>query len=354
MNSYLKKYIVLGILITSVISAVAVNRALAVESTPNTLPTTYTLLEPLPCIPSEAAKDSQGRTIPGTAITCAEGEMKTSINFKEYVQYMFNLLIAMAAVSAVFVIVMGGFQYMTSDSYNGKSDGLKKAKNAILGLLLVLSSFLILQTIDPRLVQINETFVPALFDCNGKDANSPFCKRTNLDEIFKSLESQAAQHGAESVKLREEREKLKADATQLQKELDDLYGLAVATGSDLDPEVYEQMSDLQTQINEKTSQAVAANYESQMQLILQYDARNDMQQTSGIWDTIMNSQKYKKMYIEQLNVAKTKIGISAEEGKKKLLSVSNPASTAATARIEDARKKAIASIDEKLATFTKK
>lgn len=114
----------------------------------------YTLLEPLPCIPNAT---------PAADDPCKKaGEIQTQLNFKYYVQYIFNLLIALAAVSSVFMIVYGGLQYMSTDSWQGKSDGISKVKNALLGLLLVLTSFIILRTIDPRLVAIPTALVPPL------------------------------------------------------------------------------------------------------------------------------------------------------------------------------------------------
>jgi hypothetical protein len=175
LGTSLKRVVILAAVVSISITSLSIT-AFAQTPAPNTsgLPSKYTLLEPLPCIP-------------GQGVTCTAGQQIKEVNFKDYVQYLFNLLIGIAAVSAVFMIVLGGFQYMTSDAYNTKSEGLAKAKNAILGLLLVLCSFLILQTIDPRLVQINETFVPALFDCRGKDKNSPFCTRTNLNDFYDNL-----------------------------------------------------------------------------------------------------------------------------------------------------------------------
>ena len=107
--------------------------------------TSYTPLAPLPIISSTSA------------ITLA-----TTVDFQSYVTYAFNLLIAIAAVMAVFMITFGGFQYMTSDAIQGKKDGLEKIKNAIYGLILVLSSYLILKTIDPRFVNIPSSLVTPL------------------------------------------------------------------------------------------------------------------------------------------------------------------------------------------------
>lgn len=113
-------------------------------------PATYTLLEPLPCLDS------------GSKASCEPGKQITRIQFKDYIRYAFNLMIALAGVAAVFMIVLGGFQYMSSDAYSGKKEGLTRLQNAIYGLLLVLCSYLILRTVDPRLVDIPTTLVKPL------------------------------------------------------------------------------------------------------------------------------------------------------------------------------------------------
>lgn len=112
----------------------------------------YKLLAPLPCNSSLTT---------GTSVTCSGGQA-TSLDIKDYVQYTFNLLIALAAVAAVFMIVWGGLEYMTTDAIQGKKSGLDKLRNAVYGLLLVLCSYLILKTIDPRFVQIPNGLVPKL------------------------------------------------------------------------------------------------------------------------------------------------------------------------------------------------
>ena len=108
----------------------------------------YTLLEPLP------------------DLTSGGGGTKDNVQFSEYVDYAFKLFIALAAFASVFMIVWGGLQYMSTDAWEGKSAGISKLKNAVLGLLLVLCSYLILQTIDPRLVSIPSTLVPPLQGLN--------------------------------------------------------------------------------------------------------------------------------------------------------------------------------------------
>jgi len=140
------KYTISGLMMifvaTIFVTGIA-NAQTPAENMPDNSNTKYTLLEPLPDL-SKA------------------NDYKTTITFKEYVEYAFNLIIALSAAAAVFMIVFGGFQYMTTDSWKGKSEGLGKVKNALLGLLLVLGSYLLLRTIDPRLVNIPSTLVKPL------------------------------------------------------------------------------------------------------------------------------------------------------------------------------------------------
>lgn len=178
---YQIKKTLLGLFVLALLLSMpcAVIRAANVK--PDNAKSEYTLLEPLPCIPSPVVKDEKGIDIPGTEVKCA-GVQREKINFQNYVQYAFNLLIALAAVAAVLMIVYGGFQYMTSDAYSTKSEGLKRVENAVYGLLLVLSSYLILKTIDPRLVKIPSTLVAPLKINYDKSLN---------DNLFNALTAQA-------------------------------------------------------------------------------------------------------------------------------------------------------------------
>ncbi len=111
----------------------------------------YTVLAPLPCIE-------------GGDITCPDGNgsLQPQVDFKTYVQYTINLLIGLSAVVAVVMIVWGGVEYMYTASFSGKKMGLEKVTHAIYGLVLILTSYIILRTIDPRLVEIPNTLVPKI------------------------------------------------------------------------------------------------------------------------------------------------------------------------------------------------
>jgi hypothetical protein len=203
----------------------------------------YTLLVPLPCIPTSASTDQNGKVIPGT--TCNESYPK-SISFENYVQYVFNLVIAVGAALAVLVIVWGGFQYMTSEAPGAKSDGLSKIQNAIYGLLLILCSYIILRTIDPRLVEIPVGLVTPL-ELKGYD-------KKITGDFFDQLAKEAGEYKInlqEYTKVRtgleNEKASLKQQKEDAEKDLDYLYLIGFVNG---DPEVEQAKVDL-AKVNSK-------------------------------------------------------------------------------------------------------
>ncbi|MDO8572802.1 MAG: hypothetical protein Q7S11_03490 [bacterium] len=85
-------------------------------------------------------------SIPGVAAGSAP-------TLSTYLRAVFLTGIGLAGVLAVLMIVIGGIQYIGSGmSPSGKSDAKDKITNAIMGLLLALLSWLILNTINPSLV----------------------------------------------------------------------------------------------------------------------------------------------------------------------------------------------------------
>lgn len=70
-----------------------------------------------------------------------------------YLNVIVTIFIGICAVLAVVMIVIGGMQYMTSELISSKEAGKEKIRNAIFGLLLALGAWLILNTINPALLQ---------------------------------------------------------------------------------------------------------------------------------------------------------------------------------------------------------
>ncbi|MBX4200097.1 pilin [Candidatus Parcubacteria bacterium] len=75
----------------------------------------------------------------------------------DYIANLVKLIIAIAGGLAVLRIIIGGFQYITSEAFSSKSAAKDTIQNAVLGFLLAAGSFLILNTINPDLTNINLT-----------------------------------------------------------------------------------------------------------------------------------------------------------------------------------------------------
>lgn len=73
-----------------------------------------------------------------------------SIN--NYINTLIRLAIGIGGVLAVVRIVMGGIEYMGNEVISNKESGRDKINNAILGLILVLSAYVILNTINSQLI----------------------------------------------------------------------------------------------------------------------------------------------------------------------------------------------------------
>ena len=117
--------------------------------TPSTPPkintdTTYTPLAPLP-----GFLDDKGNVIPFET-----DPDKNPCAFGKYMNIMIKLLIGIAAVLAVLMIVIGGLEYMTSELMNTKEQGRERINNAILGLVIALGSWALLNTLNPKLLDV--------------------------------------------------------------------------------------------------------------------------------------------------------------------------------------------------------
>ena len=90
--------------------------------------------------------------LPGTATSDAKG---ATVELATYLPGIFRLSIGIAGVLAVIMIVYGGVEYLSTDAISGKSEGKERIQNALVGLLLAIGSFVILNTINPATVEFN-------------------------------------------------------------------------------------------------------------------------------------------------------------------------------------------------------
>ena len=88
--------------------------------------------------------------LPEPTITVGEG-------LSGYLKTLFWLAISAAGVLAVLMITVGGVQYMVSEAFNTKAEAKNRITMAIFGFLLAISSVLILQTINPTLLNFKLT-----------------------------------------------------------------------------------------------------------------------------------------------------------------------------------------------------
>ena len=80
---------------------------------------------------------------------------KEGTTFSDYLSGLFKLSMGLAVVLAVFQISHGGFLYITSDSFMKTTKGKDKVVGAVTGLLILLTSYLLLNTINPDLIKLD-------------------------------------------------------------------------------------------------------------------------------------------------------------------------------------------------------
>jgi hypothetical protein len=73
----------------------------------------------------------------------------------DYIQTIYNWLIGIAGLVTGTMIVVGGFQYLTAGGDKGRVEKARsRITNALIGLVLVLSAYVLLNTINPALVNL--------------------------------------------------------------------------------------------------------------------------------------------------------------------------------------------------------
>lgn len=84
-----------------------------------------------------------------------EVDVTSEDSFANYIQTGITIMIGFAVMAAIVLIIAAGFQYMTSTSQGATTQAKQTMSNAILGLVLALMAVVILQTINPNLVELN-------------------------------------------------------------------------------------------------------------------------------------------------------------------------------------------------------
>lgn len=84
------------------------------------------------------------------------GTTPASYNLTSYLSGILKLLIALGGALAILMAIIGGTQYVAAGIQpSAKEDAKHRIENAFIGLALILSSYLILNSINPKLVAFN-------------------------------------------------------------------------------------------------------------------------------------------------------------------------------------------------------
>jgi|GEM_PF-2252995 len=106
----------------------------------------------------------------------AEGKV---VDLAQYLGIVYNFLISIVGIVASVMMIVAGFQYLTSAGDAGKIGAAKsRMANAFMGLILVLGAYTILSTINPALVVLK---MPGVRDVSTETISLPWC-----DEIIKA------------------------------------------------------------------------------------------------------------------------------------------------------------------------
>ncbi len=76
-----------------------------------------------------------------------------------FINAAFKITLSIGAILAVLRIAYAGFQYMSSDAWGEKSHAKEILGDVVIGLLLLLSVYLILNQINPQLTKLEIKYV---------------------------------------------------------------------------------------------------------------------------------------------------------------------------------------------------
>ncbi len=94
----------------------------------------------------------------GSGITVGLG-----MDLNQLISWFYYFIVGISGFAAFVMLVWGGFDWLTSAGSPSKiTEAKDKISSALVGLLLILASFLILQVINPELTTLNLQPLPSL------------------------------------------------------------------------------------------------------------------------------------------------------------------------------------------------
>src|SRR3990167_443589 len=91
------------------------------------------------------------------------GELTQAANIAEYIAGIFRYALSIGGVIATVMVVYGGVKWLLAAGDSGKiSEAKTTITNAVLGLILLLGSYVILFTINPEIVRLRALKIPSI------------------------------------------------------------------------------------------------------------------------------------------------------------------------------------------------
>ncbi len=103
-------------------------------------------------------------------------------NIGEFLQYIYQYGFIIASIIAVIIIIIAGLQWTVSGGNSATIESAKtRIKGAIIGLIILALSYTILQTINPRTVNLR---LPQIWLINPAELTPKYCNQTTVDLAF--------------------------------------------------------------------------------------------------------------------------------------------------------------------------
>ena len=122
----------------------------------------------------------------------------SNANIGAYFSQMYQVGVGVATALAVLMVIWGGVEYITTDAIGGKEEGKQKVQNAILGLILALGSYLILQTINPALLNTNLN-IQTITTAGDREQASALTNALSLQAAEQKAAQQASIYAQQSM-----------------------------------------------------------------------------------------------------------------------------------------------------------
>ncbi len=149
------------------------------------------------CGEKSAAGEEMGFCLPSykTKTQIKFGGNDTFLHMGEFIQFMYRYGIWIVGLAAVFMIIVAGFQRLTS---GGNPDSIqssnKKITGSIIGVTLAVTSYLILNTINPALVNLR---LPQIWMVNPQALTPSFCSELDDTQLVAPLGPSGQQYSNE-------------------------------------------------------------------------------------------------------------------------------------------------------------